>query len=221
MTNTRWNRILPAVAVAVLVIVGVGYTDAAPGGGSATSSRLITLHATRMPVIDAIDKLFGQAGYTYTIQPGVGGEITLGLKDVTFADALKSLAAGADLDYKVTGGRYIISPKPKPKVVLTVTPPAPATTTDQPDVQAPDAAPVFYGNLPLAYQPQPQPQVIPVGSGALVALPNGDALYVTGQSNVDTGRSVIEQYPGTFNDAGWRRLRDFGEQYRTLFPRSY
>ncbi len=215
MAVQRWIKLtLMQVVAGLLMVASAGFSDTTTATVSPTAPKMVTLQVTNSPVIDAIDLLFQQAGYKYTIQPSVSGTITLGMKNVPFVDALKSLADGAGLTVKLSDGRYIISPKPKPAPAVAPKPvgpiaPAPGFEPGMDQYEsvapAPNSGPVFYGSV--GNQPQ-MPMAYGLGAGTVYTLPNGESFYVIGNGypRVLSGGSIIDG--PEFNTPDWLRFKD-------------
>ena len=222
MTGLRSVKLALQMGIALLLVlaVAVGYADsAATTTTTKPSEKLITLQVTNTPVIDVIDLLFSQAGYNYTVESGVSGNITLKLKGVKFVDALKSLAEGADLTYKVNDGRYIISAKPKPKPVVVAGSTSPETDLPlgHPDIiPDDDLGPIFYGD-PEPELPGPFDIIeYPFGATNVYLFPNGNSLIVV-QSYGFRRYSILNSPALNSND--WDRFKREAAPFRFMPPK--
>lgn len=221
MTDLSWKKLIIVMAVGTLLALSAAVFGDSTESTAAT--KLVTIRAVNVPVIDAIDLLFQQAGYKYTIQPGVSGNITLDLKDMSFRDALKSLADRASLSYSVKDGRYILSPMPRTEVTFKSAPvateqvpqpePNPAPTVI---VAPPDNGPVFYGSLgPEPYGPV---QFFP-GAGTIYAFPGAGSFFVSGGPPGGIYRTPRALDSPLFSSPDWMRFKAAVDwfQYRPKF----
>ena len=209
MTDLRWTRLLLTFWIVVVVAFGARVAAAATGDDAQPSGeKKVTLQLTNAPVIDAIDLIFKDTGYKYTIEPGVSGTISLGLKDVPFEQALKTIAQSAGLTYKVASGQYVIQPKPKeeeaPKPEETsVTAEAAAkpeeptskvetAANDQPTTPTaqPEEGPIFYGQSYADLYP-PFPFAYSLG-GPYTAVPY--PIGPTGPMHLDVAPALPPPY---------------------------
>lgn len=163
--------------IAVLsCVVGTTFAPAASDDETQPANqKKVTLQLSDAPVIDAIDYLFKNSGYKYTIEPGVSGIISLGLKDVPFEQAVKNMANSADIDYQVKDNLYTFTPKPKAVTVTTVSPTetSPAVVEDEiTTIDTEESAnidvpvgeePIFYGTEYPEYYPE-MPYVYQTGN---------------------------------------------------------
>ncbi|MBI2843194.1 MAG: hypothetical protein HYX78_07315 [Armatimonadetes bacterium] len=160
MITPRCAQLLIGVIVFV-VFVGAGIAAEEPSANPA-KEKTVTLNLLGAPVIDAIDLVFKDTGYKYTIEPGVSGTIDLRFSGVPFERALRVVTETAGLNYRVTGGRYVIGPKSKPATEVGAKPAEPraedyerpAEQPEHPETQAPEDNPIFYGHV-YPYVPLP------------------------------------------------------------------
>lgn len=140
-------------ALVMLAITGstlMAYA-ATEGETQPPAEKKVTLQFSNTPVVDAIDLLFKKAGYKYTIEAGVSGNITMRLTDVPFEQALNRMMEATRLEYVTTGGRYVIRPRQKAAGEAPVTPTdgskeqaapkQPPSDSTKPDNQGP----IYYG----------------------------------------------------------------------------
>jgi len=132
MADLRWTKLL-VITVALILAAGALYAD---------DGKKVSLQLSDTPVIDVIDYLFKDSGYKYTIEPGVSGRISVGIKDLPFEEAVKAIADASNLEYTVGAGRYIFKPKPKVQPIVEEVP-----SPDQPEEMQPE--------LDEYYEPQP------------------------------------------------------------------
>ncbi|HOK53947.1 MAG TPA: hypothetical protein PKV43_05740, partial [Armatimonadota bacterium] len=109
MTDLRRMRAVFLGAMLVFSLSAMAVTAADDVTVPATEKK-VTLQLDGTPIIDAIDMLFKDSGYKYTIEPGVSGSISFGFKNVGFEQAVKTVAESAGLEYEVSGGRYVFRP---------------------------------------------------------------------------------------------------------------
>jgi hypothetical protein len=179
------GRRLFGLLTALIFVIGMGIAPAvaAEVGVQQRAEKTVTLTASRMAVVDAIDLLFKDTGYKYKILPGVSGTITLALNNVAFDKALRSLADTADLQYQIQGSRYVISAKPKPvrvSVSSTAGSDQPPLDGQQPPAQEqpPMDQPVYYGH-DYAYPVPTEPTYYDIGNLRLYVLPPFTREFVT------------------------------------------
>lgn len=151
----------------------------------ASAVKLVSVHADRMSIVDAIDLMFKGTGYRYTVLPGVEGTVTLSVTDMPFDKALKLISDTVGLQYKVSGNRFIFSAKPKTQLDNTTV--APQQTMQVPvDMQqgsdilpvmappqvglGPIADPVYYGHG-YPYPVPAAPPYFDVGNVRTYTLP--------------------------------------------------
>ena len=107
--NRKLSLLLVSLLVVVTIIVcvhpAIGQT--APPG-SETEKR-VTVHFKDVPIQNAIEVLFQGSGYSYGLEPGIQGAITLSLNDVSFTDAMSALLKTAGLTVRKENGVYMIS----------------------------------------------------------------------------------------------------------------
>jgi len=129
------NRGGLALALATAMLLGL-----ASAALCADQEPRVSLDLRQASVDSALRMLFKDTPYSYTLAPGVSGEVTLALNDVTFPQALNAILEPNDLTYvKEPGDIYRISPRPSESaVLLPAVPPAspePAGTTPAPGEQ--------------------------------------------------------------------------------------
>ena len=188
MSDLLWTRLRLAFAVIAISSLVIGAASAAADDGAQPpSEKKVTLQLANTPVIDAIEMLFRDTGYKYTVLPGVSGRINLRLADVPFEQALAKLTDLAGLEYQVKAGRYIIGPKPKKEAEVTATP------KEVPEEQSPHEGvlppghppiepaypngPIFYGHRFFRHR---HPAVPFFRSPTITVLPDGSLLVGKG-----------------------------------------
>lgn len=60
-------------------------------------------------VREALEALFNSVGAFYTIAPNVQGQVTVALRNITFANALQSILRQVDAVYRIEAGVYEIT----------------------------------------------------------------------------------------------------------------
>jgi len=222
---------LAVLAIAAITLGAIVMPAAAVADSNQPAvEKKVTLQVTGMPVVDAIDMLFRDTGYKYTIRPGVSGRLTLNIVDMPFEQALKKTTDLAHLEYRVVAGRYIISPNPKEEVEAAV---PPGRTTEEPQTEQQagpgyppatgwrqGAGPIFYGR---GYYWHRQP-VFPLSRGymsgsSVVILPDGTALV----NGWPYGYGPPPPPPGVFSPSTERFLAQIAALDPYLHPsiRSY
>jgi hypothetical protein len=186
MADLHWTKV--SVFIVILTLsVGMAFAVTVDDQTQPVNVPKVTVHLSNTPVIDAIDAVFKNTGYKYTIEPGVSGYISIGLKDVSFEQAIKSIAEGAHLQYEVKGGRYIFRPIP-PQPTIPIDQPGepvqPVPDNGQIIIEAPaglGGGPIFYGSMypgyaptlppPGYYYPLPGQSLIPPSTYGEVPMP--------------------------------------------------
>lgn len=161
MVDLRWTKL---VVLAVVLVFATGVLYAADG-------KRVTLQLSDTPVIDVIDYMFKDTGYKYTIEPGVSGRISVGIKDLPLEEAVKAVADASNLEYTVGGGRYIFKPRPKVEPIAAEVPNPAQSEEMLPDVNyEPPVAyedPVYYGS----YFQEPYPYVYDIFGFPMIEYP--------------------------------------------------
>ncbi|HOM72291.1 MAG TPA: hypothetical protein PLP86_08595, partial [Armatimonadota bacterium] len=165
MTDLRRMRAVFLGAMLVFSLSAMAVTAADDVTVPATEKK-VTLQLDGTPIIDAIDMLFKDSGYKYTIEPGVSGSISFGFKNVGFEQAVKTVAESAGLEYEVSGGRYVFRPaRPLQVEVMEPDPSVNPTLETEDDnivyqeeeivgITTPwEEGPIYYGHMyPSGYQ---------------------------------------------------------------------
>jgi len=110
-----------------LLAVTLGLTLPA-AGWSQQGDKTVSLNFKDADIRDVIETLSNEAGFNYTMDPGVSGRVTCSLQDVTVEEALELILAQNNCIYEKKGNVYVIKPKPKPEPVVNpkvAQPPAP------------------------------------------------------------------------------------------------
>ena len=109
-------RFLMPLGFAVLMVLAICAYSA--GQENAGTKKRVTADFRDTDVKSAIQILFDGTGLTYTIEPGVDGEVTLKLENASFQDALRALLKSADnLKLRMKENIYVFAPAhelPKP-----------------------------------------------------------------------------------------------------------
>ena len=110
---------LPGWLLIVALVCVRGDTPARPDGGArpnapAQSEVRVTLTFAKEDVRAALKRLFDQAGAKYSLEAGVEGQVSVGLKDVRFETALQAILdsnSSGPLTYTITNGSYNVRRK--------------------------------------------------------------------------------------------------------------
>ena len=175
MADLHWTKV-SVLAVILTLSVGMSFAVAADDQTQPVNIPKVTVHLSNTPVIDAIDAIFKNTGYKYTIEPGVSGYISCRFKDVSFDQAIKSIAESTHLQYEIKGGRYIFRPMPPAQPTAPIdqpeAPPVPDKGQIIPDApvvpMGPEEGPIFYGSLGPGYAQLPPPGYYYPPSGFIV-----------------------------------------------------
>jgi hypothetical protein len=205
MGANGWTRLVLAGGLGALLVLAAipGLADTS----GLSTDKLVTVQVSNTPVIDVIDLVFRQVGYKYTIEPGVSGNITLSLKSVEFGTAIKALADGANLAYKISDGRFLISPRPKPKAISAATAKAKTQTAAPAKSGTPgpgDVGPIMYGTpVPV------MPDVVqyPIGPDTIYVFPGIGSVYVSGANIQSDLRTPLAIDSPALTSPDWQRFK--------------
>jgi len=107
-------RIPTALCLVVLCIAGPARTEVLYRSTTADlphADATVSLDAESTPLGAAFSLLALQVGLNVVVSPGVDGDITIHLADVTFREALSALTEGRDVSYFTAGEVVVIAPR--------------------------------------------------------------------------------------------------------------
>ncbi len=109
MGSTRTYTLLVALALLALALSCLSAPVWAQG--QTTEERAISLDLRDAPIEDALRIIFRDTPYSFTLEPGVSGRITLSLNDVPFSRALRAILDmnNPKLTYRKEENVYVIT----------------------------------------------------------------------------------------------------------------
>ncbi len=104
------TRLLATLAVVALALTGVLF--AGIRASAQIEDRPITLDLRDADLEDALRLIFKDTPYSFTLEPGIGGTVTLTLNNVTFSQALRAILEMHGLTYRKEDRIYHITSEP-------------------------------------------------------------------------------------------------------------
>ncbi|MEX2243803.1 MAG: hypothetical protein WD716_08165, partial [Fimbriimonadaceae bacterium] len=110
-------------AVLGLVVVGSMLTAPIVGTAHGQDQKIIpSLDLDQADIRDALLIIFKHAGYSYSVENGVQGTVTVHLVNQPFESVLRNVLNQVGATYRIEGGIYNIMPRPTPEPPTPVDP---------------------------------------------------------------------------------------------------